>query len=79
MVLLDEVMLYEMMDTMNQVFEQLGSARGQCSHEETQNEDKVLLRDVLFTPRDESVICRMEVAQSGLMLNYAEREALNYI
>ena len=49
-VLGDELVFHEMLDSVNHELEQLCCARRQRSHKETQNEDEVLLWDMLLTP-----------------------------
>ena len=59
MVLFDKLVLHQMLDAVNQHLEQLRSARRQCSHEETQNQDEVLLWDMLLAPSNEAVVCSL--------------------
>ena len=61
MILLNEMVLHEVLKPVNHHLEQLCGTRSQCTNEETQDQYEVLLRDVLFTPRDKTVVCGMGV------------------
>ena len=57
MVLFDEMMLHQMVNTMNHELEQLRGKRRQCSYKKAQDKNKIFLWDMLFTPSDESIVC----------------------
>ena len=63
-VLRNELVLNEMLDTVNHELEQQCCTRRQGAHKETQYEDEVLLWDMLLAPSNEAVVCKT-IVQSG--------------
>ena len=57
MVLLDELMLHQMLNTVDKHLEQLCCTRSQGAHKKTEDQHQVLLWDMLLAPGDKSIVC----------------------
>ena len=57
MVLVNQLMLNDMLNTMDHELEQLSGTRSQRSHKETQDKNKVFLWDMLLTPSNKLIVC----------------------